>query len=116
MAIGLFLVVGAAFMSGSKDLEKRFAFGKDVFTVLVGVLGTVMGFYYGQTAAGAGGAITGSQATNVDSSDGKINRTFKLADLATLAGKPVAFTITATDNDKKNEGKNDKGTFTPTSP
>lgn len=36
-------------MSGSKDLEKRLAFGKDVFTVLMGVLGTVMGFYYGQT-------------------------------------------------------------------
>ena len=50
-AIGLILVMSAAFLSGSKDLDRRFAFGKDVFTVLVGVLGTVMGFYYGQNAS-----------------------------------------------------------------
>jgi hypothetical protein len=48
-------------MSGSKDLEKRFAFGKDVFTVLIGVLGTVMGFYYGQTTAGGAGANANNQ-------------------------------------------------------
>ncbi|HEX6047489.1 MAG TPA: carboxypeptidase-like regulatory domain-containing protein [Pyrinomonadaceae bacterium] len=51
VAIALILVMSAAFLSGSKDLDKRFAFGKDVFTILVGVLGTVMGFYYGQTAS-----------------------------------------------------------------
>lgn len=50
VAIALILVMSSAFLSGSKDLDKRFAFGKDVFTILVGVLGTVMGFYYGQTA------------------------------------------------------------------
>ncbi len=61
VAIGLLLVVSAAFLSGSKDLEKRFAFGKDVFTVLVGVLGTVMGFYYGQTAAAGGPTNTPGQ-------------------------------------------------------
>lgn len=51
IAIGLILVMSAAFLSGSKDLDRRFAFGKDVFTVLIGVLGTVMGFYYGQNAS-----------------------------------------------------------------
>ena len=67
VAIGLFLVVGAAFMSGSKDLEKRFTFGKDVFTVLVGVLGTVMGFYYGQAGAGgAGGNANGNVNANAN--------------------------------------------------
>ena len=170
VAIGMFLVVASAFLSGSKDLEKRFAFGKDVFTILVGVLGTVMGFYYGQTAAsGAGGtntntnnqqqaaqtlqistpqanpatprintdvtvtadisggdppykytitftdpnAVTGPPATEVESTDGKINRTFRVANLSTLANKAVGFTIKASDKDKKKEGTNDKGTFTP---
>ncbi len=50
----MILVMGAAFMSGGKDLDKRFDFGKEVFTILVGVLGTVMGFYYGQAAATGG--------------------------------------------------------------
>ena len=61
VAIALILVVGAAFMSGSKDLDKRLTFGKEVFTVLVGVLGTVMGFYYGQAAA-TGGQNPAAQA------------------------------------------------------
>jgi hypothetical protein len=55
VAIGLILVL-AAFLGGGKDIEKRFAFGKDVFTILVGVLGTIMGFYYGQEAAGGAGS------------------------------------------------------------
>ena len=106
VAIGLFLVVGAAFMSGSKDLEKRFSFGKDVFTVLVGVLGTVMGFYYGQTAAGAGGA--GANANNqsqtaqtlqisaprVNPATPKINTDFTLA--ADISGGEGPFTYTVT--------------------
>ncbi len=54
IAIALILVMSAAFLSGSKDLDRRFAFGKDVFTVLVGVLGTIVGFYYGQSAATGG--------------------------------------------------------------
>lgn len=60
VAIGLILVL-AAFLSGGTDIEKRFAFGKDVFTILVGVLGTVMGFYYGQEAAENAGAGGGQQ-------------------------------------------------------
>lgn len=64
VGIALFLVLGSAFISGSKDLEKRFAFGKDVFTILVGVLGTVMGFYYGQTAAGGANTNTNTNANN----------------------------------------------------
>lgn len=62
-------------------------------------------YKYTVTFTGAN-AITGPPATNVDSTDGKINRTFKIADVAALAGKPVGFTITATDKNKK-EVKND---------
>ena len=64
VGIGLFLVLGSAFISGSKDLDKRFAFGKDVFTILVGVLGTVMGFYYGQAAAGGANNNTNTNTNN----------------------------------------------------
>ena len=42
VAIALLLVMSAGLLSGSKDLEKRLGFGKEVFTVLVGVLGTIM--------------------------------------------------------------------------
>lgn len=104
VAIGLFLVVGAAFMSGSKDLEKRFAFGKDVFTVLIGVLGTVMGFYYGQTTAGGAGANANNQGQTaqtlqistprVNPATPKINTDFTVA--ADISGGEGPFTYTVT--------------------
>jgi hypothetical protein len=33
----------------TRDFDKRFAVGKEVLTILVGVLGTIVGFYYGTT-------------------------------------------------------------------
>lgn len=49
IAIGIILVVSTILGSGD-DLGNRFARGKEIFTLLIGVLGTVMGFYYGKTA------------------------------------------------------------------
>ena len=39
--------------SGSKDLEHRFAFGKEVLTLLISILGTIVGFYYGSARENA---------------------------------------------------------------
>lgn len=36
-----------AFFSTLPDLKERFALGKEVLTILIGVLGTIVGFYYG---------------------------------------------------------------------
>lgn len=46
VAIAMILVMASIF-SGGKDLDKRFTLGKEVLTVLIGVLGTIIGFYYG---------------------------------------------------------------------
>lgn len=39
----------AAIMTGGRDLDKRFTLGKEILTTLIGVLGTIIGFYYGST-------------------------------------------------------------------
>lgn len=49
MGIAMILAM-AAIMKGGSDLDKRFAFGKEVLTLLIGVLGTIIGFYYGSAA------------------------------------------------------------------
>lgn len=36
-----------AFFSNLPDLKERFAMGREILTILIGVLGTIVGFYYG---------------------------------------------------------------------
>ena len=96
VGIALFLVLGSAFISGSKDLDKRFAFGKDVFTILVGVLGTVMGFYYGQTATGGANANTNA---NTNANNQVIAQTLQISAPQANPTAPrlnTDFTVTAT--------------------
>ena len=47
VSLAVLLVMAAIMTSGSAQLDQRFALGKEVLTVLVGVLGTIVGFYYG---------------------------------------------------------------------
>ena len=49
--IALILVL-ATVVSDSPDLFKRFSQGKEVLTMLIGVLGTIVGFYFGNPADG----------------------------------------------------------------
>jgi hypothetical protein len=103
VGIALILVMGAAFMSGSKDLDKRFAFGKEVFTVLVGVLGTVMGFYYGQAAATGAGNVPGQTIqiaeAKVDPPTPIINKEFTLTANITGGTAPYKYTVTFKNKD-----------------
>lgn len=42
------ILVLAAILGTSSDFEKRFSLGKEILMVFVGILGTIMGFYYGE--------------------------------------------------------------------
>ena len=48
VSIALILVFYLVFGTGStEELKDRFTYGKDILMVFVGILGTIMGFYYG---------------------------------------------------------------------
>lgn len=53
VTIALILVL-ATVVSDSPDREKRFLHGKEILTALIGVLGTIVGFYFGNTGNGSG--------------------------------------------------------------
>ena len=46
IGIALMLVLGALLLTGD-DRKDRFAQGKEVLTILVGIFGTILGFYFG---------------------------------------------------------------------
>jgi hypothetical protein len=53
VALAVILVL-ASIISSSSDLKQRFELGREIFTALVGILGTIVGFYF----ASAPGATT----------------------------------------------------------
>ena len=43
----VFFLVFGVFGNNKEEFTSRFTFGKDILMVFVGILGTIMGFYYG---------------------------------------------------------------------
>ncbi len=67
------LLVLSVILGNGGDLKERFALGKEVFTVLIGVLGTVMGFYYGSTVKPAIAATEITQPSAIQITGVKFN-------------------------------------------
>lgn len=49
MAIAIILVLAVLLQSG-RNVQPRFTSAKEVLTILIGILGTIVGFYFGQAA------------------------------------------------------------------
>ncbi len=83
------LLVSAVIFGDGENIKDRFALGKEVFTVLISVLGTVIGFYYGSTLKAP---ITPS--SNIQMA------TVKITPEQPQAGTPVNFTTLVTGGEK----------------
>jgi hypothetical protein len=49
IAITLVLYITTSTLAGD-EVKNRFGFGKEILTALIGILGTILGFYFGQTS------------------------------------------------------------------
>jgi hypothetical protein len=56
-SIILVFALGIFWVENSEDVTKRFAAAKDLLTIVVGIVGTIMGFYFG-TANGEGANLS----------------------------------------------------------
>lgn len=66
------LLMLAGIMTGGKELDRRFALGKEILTLLIGILGTIIGFYYGSSvkrgdAENGGNGQNGANSVRVSS-------------------------------------------------
>jgi hypothetical protein len=91
VAIAIMLALTAVV---TRDFEKRIVVGKEILTILVAVLGTIVGFYYG--AASTKGTTPPANVPTVSISAPKITQSSGTATLtATLEGgaKPYHYSI-----------------------
>ena len=58
IAVILIVIIALLWMDKEEDLDNRFTKAKDIIAILVGILGTIVGFYFGSNPAGpsAGGS------------------------------------------------------------
>jgi hypothetical protein len=52
IAVIFVVVIAVLWMEKDEDIDSRFSKAKDVITILVGILGTIIGFYFGNTRSG----------------------------------------------------------------
>ena len=67
VGIIIIVVVAIFFESGETTLDQRFQRGKDILTILIGLLGVILGYYFGQANAYAdkhGGQAVSTDGTN----------------------------------------------------
>jgi uncharacterized RDD family membrane protein YckC len=72
VAVALFLLL---FLTGnySEEMGKKFALGKEIFTVLIGVFGTILGFYFGSaTTAERGLTVATPRVANVSTTSATV--------------------------------------------
>jgi hypothetical protein len=85
----------------TREFDKRFAVGKEVLTILVGVLGTIVGFYYGATSkkdaaqpgANAASAQISSAPVKVSPEQTPTNGTVVLSTKLTGGTPPYRYSI-----------------------
>jgi len=68
VAIALILTLSAV-LSNSTDYKERFALGKEVLTIFIGVLGTIIGFYFGSVKGEPPPAPNNNVSANTNRSD-----------------------------------------------
>jgi heme/copper-type cytochrome/quinol oxidase subunit 2 len=97
-----------------RDFDKRISVGKEVLTVLVGVLGTIVGFYYGAATKKDTGITT--QASQVSVAPVKTPEEVKSGDKVTISTKltggvaPYSYSIKFTpDTIQEIKGESAKG-------
>ena len=87
VGIAVILAISTILSTASPDDDKRFDRGKQVLTLLIGVLGTIVGFYFG-SAQETKGAHQPLAITTTSLPAGTVNTAYPSTVLQTIGGTP----------------------------
>jgi len=96
VGIAIILAISTIVLPEGDEGDKRFDRGKQVLTILIGVLGTIVGFYFGsapdtKTGQAPGAVIGQAQVLTITTSDlppGRISALYKSTTLQATGGTP----------------------------
>jgi hypothetical protein len=99
VGIAIILTISTIFTSGGDDADKRFDKGKQVLSVLIGLLGTIVGFYFGSStdskpAAAESGQVLAIAAPNVSNFEPKKGEKFTITSFVSGGKAPYTYSIT----------------------
>ncbi len=116
VAIALILVIAAFVTNGATPLKDRFDMAKGVLTALIGILGTIVGFYFGSAEKAKTSEELKPPAieqVKVDKHDPKQGDTMTLSFQVTGGKAPYRYTVTfppkTIDPHKDRKSENGKG-------
>jgi hypothetical protein len=93
--VGIALILAIAIISGNGISPDQFDRGKQVLTVLIGVLGTIVGFYFGSSGSQSGGAQPGRpKITTTILPDGSVDKAYSNTLQATGGTSPLKWSVT----------------------
>lgn len=99
VGIAIILAISTIFASSGDDEDKRFDKGKQVLSVLIGLLGTIVGFYFGSStdtkpAASESVQVLTIAAANISNLQPKKGEKFTIASFASGGKAPYTYSIT----------------------
>lgn len=99
VGIAIILAVSTIFASSGDDEDKRFDKGKQVLSVLIGLLGTIVGFYFGSStdtkpAAAESAQVLTIAPANISNLQPKKGEKFTIASFVSSGKAPYTYSIT----------------------
>jgi len=93
VGIAVILALSTVILKGGEEDDKRFDRGKQVLSTLIGLLGTIVGFYYGATIESKDQPLVAPTVVTTTLPDGLVNQAYKGAVTASGGKVPLTWSV-----------------------